>query len=391
MTFGSLFSGIGGFDLGFERAGMECKFVCEINKEANDLLREKFPNAKVYDDVRTITGTESVDVLCGGFPCQDLSVAGKREGLAGERSGLWHEFRRIIAESRPRYVVIENVPGLLSSNGGRDFAIVIRGLAQLGYGVCWRVLDSQYFGVPQRRRRVFIVGSLGNGRAAEILFEREGVFGNPPTRKGERERTAQVSGTLSANGGGTSRPAGNCNELDFCIPVASALVSKFRSDAETETLLPIAFNPHAGKGFALCDGTESPTLRTSKVPAIAFNWQAGAGQGISVQDDQSRTLIVNQTPAVCIKGAAIGRKPENGPQFGETLSDASYTLNCTEVHAVTQGFAVRRFTPKETERLQGFPDDWTAKYSDTARYRMTGNAVTVNVAEWLGKRIMEAA
>lgn len=156
----SLFSGIGGFDLGFERAGIKCDSVCEIDTSAQAVLRNHFPGAKLYDDVRKIGvkthGRRTVDLICGGFPCQDVSIAGRRAGLAGERSGLWFEFKRIIEELLPRFVVIENVPGLLSSNGGRDIQIIIDALTQIGYTVDIDIKDAQEFGVPQRRRRVFL-------------------------------------------------------------------------------------------------------------------------------------------------------------------------------------------------------------------------------------------
>lgn len=194
MKYGSLFSGIGGFDLGFERAGMECSWQCEIDPKATDVLEHHWKNVKRYTDVKSITkhNTEPVDLICGGFPCQDVSIAGKRKGLDGERSGLWFEFARIIDELEPGWIVIENVPGLLSSNKGRDFAIIIRWLEERGYGVCWRVLDSQYFGVAQRRRRVFIVGSFGNGNSAKVLFESEGMSRNTPARKEAGERIART-------------------------------------------------------------------------------------------------------------------------------------------------------------------------------------------------------
>ena len=196
----SLFSGIGGFDLGFQRAGIKCVAVCEIDKNAQSVLLRRFPEAKLFDDVRKV-GKEtherkSIDLICGGFPCQDVSIAGKRAGIAGERSGLWFEFARIIDELEPHWVVIENVPGLLSSNNGKDFAVIVQWLAKRGYGVAWRVLDAHYFGVPQRRRRVFIVASFGNGSAAEVLFESEsGTWDNPPSREAGKE----VAYSLRAN------------------------------------------------------------------------------------------------------------------------------------------------------------------------------------------------
>lgn len=192
LTFGSLFSGIGGFDAGFGRAGMRCLWQVEVADEPRRVLRRFWPEVNLYKDVRDVgaANLSAVDVICGGFPCQDLSVAGRRAGLDGERSGLWFEFHRIVAELAPRWVVIENVPGLLSSEGGRDFAVILRGLVECGYGVSWRVLDAQYDGVAQRRRRVFVVGSLGEGSSAQILFEREGVSWNPPARGETREGVA---------------------------------------------------------------------------------------------------------------------------------------------------------------------------------------------------------
>ena len=156
----SLFSGIGGFDLGFQRAGIECVAVCEIDKNAQSVLLRRFPEAKLFDDVRKV-GKEtherkSIDIVCGGFPCQDVSIAGKRAGIAGERSGLWFEFARVIDELEPQWVVIENVPGLLSSNKGKDIQVIIDYLTQIGYTCDIDIKDAQEFGVAQRRRRVFL-------------------------------------------------------------------------------------------------------------------------------------------------------------------------------------------------------------------------------------------
>ena len=210
LRYLSLFSGVGGFDLGFDRAGMTCAGQVEYDEKARAVLAKHWPDVKRINDVREAQGDEfgTVDLICGGFPCQDVSVAGRRAGLAGERSGLWYEFHRLIDRVRPRWVVIENVPGLLSSHSGRDFAVIIRGLVKCGYGVAWRVLDAQYFGVPQRRRRVFIVGSLGDGRAAEVLFEREGGAGNPaPGGEARPESTTYAirRAQTSSNGWGIQR------------------------------------------------------------------------------------------------------------------------------------------------------------------------------------------
>lgn len=198
MTYGSLFSGCGGFDLGLEAAGLQCSFQVEIEPKPRSVLERHWPGVPKFNDVRKVGAGRQrgkkcnlppVDVLVGGFPCQDLSVAGNRGGLKGARSGLFYELVRIARELRPRYLVWENVCGLLSSEDGRDLALVLRHLADSGFHGGFRVLDSQYFGVPQQRRRVFGVfalGHLGAGRCAEILALADGVRGDPPTRQEAR-------------------------------------------------------------------------------------------------------------------------------------------------------------------------------------------------------------
>jgi DNA-cytosine methyltransferase len=157
LTVGSTFTGIGGADLGFEWAGFDIKWQCEFDSWKQQVLRAHWPDVPLYDDITTMSEAPSVDVMIGGFPCQDLSVAGRRKGFSGERSVLAFEFLRVAESLQPRWIVLENVPGLLSSNNGRDFARLIDEVVGCGYGVAWRILDARYFGVPQRRRRVFIV------------------------------------------------------------------------------------------------------------------------------------------------------------------------------------------------------------------------------------------
>ena len=188
ITGVSLFAGVGGFDLAMQRNGVKVVATVEIDKKCNEVLAKHFPSAKQFTDVKEVTGKDLIDVgfdprngiITGGFPCQDLSVAGKRAGLAGERSGLFWEIRRLVEETQSEWFILENVPGLLSSNEGKDFGIVLREMANLGYSVGWRVLDAQYFGVPQRRRRVFIVGSrtAGPERTLKVLLESKGLRRN---------------------------------------------------------------------------------------------------------------------------------------------------------------------------------------------------------------------
>lgn len=176
MKVASFFSGIGGIDLGLERAGMEVAFQCEILPFGQSVLKKHWPDVTLAPDIRTVTGADipDVDVFAGGFPCQDLSLAnqGKRKGLEGARSGLFYKYAELIEEKRPRWVFIENVPGLLNSAQGGDFRVVLTTLDELGYGVAWRVLDAKFFGTPQRRRRTYIVASYRTIGAAEVLFER---------------------------------------------------------------------------------------------------------------------------------------------------------------------------------------------------------------------------
>ena len=198
---------------------MESVWQVEIDEKARETLsitfpEAIFPNIERFTDVRECKGLKSVDIVAGGFPCQDLSVAGRRAGLNGERSGLWFEFHRILADVKPRWVVVENVPGLLSSHKGRDFAVILRGLVELGYGVCWRVLDAQYFGLAQRRKRVFIVGSLGDYSCLQVLFESEGVSGDPPE---SRKAGTEVAHTLRSRTQKNSSMAGQGGEDDYNI------------------------------------------------------------------------------------------------------------------------------------------------------------------------------
>jgi DNA (cytosine-5)-methyltransferase 1 len=200
----SLFAGVGGFDLAMQRNGVEMVASVEIDKACNQVLAKHFPNAKQFTDITEVKGSDLIDagfkpsggIITGGFPCQDLSVAGKRAGLAGERSGLFWHAARIVEETQSEWFIIENVPGLLSSNGGKDFGIVLRTMADLGYSIGWRILDAQHFGVPQRRKRIFIVGRRAGGNSpAEVLFKSEGLRRNTTQSKQERQDITRTTTT----------------------------------------------------------------------------------------------------------------------------------------------------------------------------------------------------
>lgn len=194
-SVGSLFAGIGGFDLGFEQAGFNTAWQVEIDPTCRAVLARHFPHARRYDDVRSVGAHNltAVDVVTAGFPCQDVSAAGKRAGLAGARTGLFWEVCRIVEEIRPQWLVLENVVGLLNSNAGKDFGTVIQALAQRGYVGCWRVLDSQYFGVAQGRRRVFLVAGLGTQPPAGLLSDAAAVDTIPRTL-GTQQQSRQADG-----------------------------------------------------------------------------------------------------------------------------------------------------------------------------------------------------
>lgn len=210
MTAVSLFAGIGGFDLALERNGVKVVASVEIDKHAQGVLRKQFPNSQILGDIQEVSGEQLISagftpqhgVIVGGFPCQDLSVAGKRAGLAGARSGLFWEICRLLDETKARYFILENVPGLLTSSGGRDMGVVIGALAERGYSIAWRVLDAQYFGVPQRRRRIFIVGCLGDDwrTPAEILNLSEGSAGDTPPSRAKGQNSARTTAESSRTG-----------------------------------------------------------------------------------------------------------------------------------------------------------------------------------------------
>ena len=205
LTAVSLFAGVGGFDLALERNGVKVVASAEIDKHARSVLARHFPDAVQYDDVRKVTadGLRTAGfipergIITGGFPCQDLSVAGKRAGLVGARSGLFYEIARIADETKAKWLVLENVPGLLSSQRGADMGAVVGTLVELGYGVAWRVLDAQHFGVPQRRRRVFIVAerAADPARCAQVLFERTSVRGDTSQGRAQGQETTRGAGT----------------------------------------------------------------------------------------------------------------------------------------------------------------------------------------------------
>lgn len=318
MRYVSLFSGIEAASVAWESLGWEPVAFSEIDKFPCKLLKRRFPDVPNLGDISNIDWScihGSVDLVIGGSPCQSFSVAGLRKGLMDPRGNLMLEYLRAVDFIRPKWVIWENVPGVLSSGGGRDFAALRGGLEELGYGVAYRVLDAQFFGVAQRRRRVFVVGCAGRQwqRAAAVLFEPDSMSGNTKTSAGKREEIA-----------GRSREC-----PDYCV-----------GDD----------NGKSGIGIDI-----SPTLKS------------GGGKPY-------------------VMSPSFSKRP--GQQIATRKDGLSYAITTGEPPRVlTSG--LRRLTPLECERLQGFPDGWTqiGNTSDSARYKALGNSMAVPVINWIGKRI----
>jgi DNA (cytosine-5)-methyltransferase 1 len=353
ITFGSLFAGIGGFDLGFERAGMACRWQVENDPAAASVLARHYPNVPRYADIRDCSARNltAVNVICGGFPCQDLSIAGKRGGLAGQRSGLFYEMIRIIHELQPNVLVWENVPGLLSSRRGNDFAHVLMALDRIGYSGCWSTVDAQFFGVAQRRRRVFgcfARANIGTRRCTEILSFIARMPRHPET--GSKTR-ADVAARVTARVGhhGWASPGEDGTNTLIARPLTTGTGQRY--DFETDDLIVAATIQRGGNNGG-------------------FRTEPGAH-------------------LVAVPLLEVGKRTNgDGRRDGDGIGANGDPMLCSGLQRI-HGIA-RRLTPRECERLQGFPDDWTAGQSDSARYKQCGNAVAVPCAEWIGRGIVKA-
>lgn len=313
MRYVSVFSGVEAATLAWGQLGWEPVAFSEIDPFPSSVLAERFPNVPNLGDITKVDWSRigSVDLVVGGSPCQSFSVAGKREGLAGA-SGLMFEYIRCVRELRPRWFVWENVPGALSSEGGAAFGQLLAEMDDLGYGLAWRVLDAQFFGVAQRRRRVFLVGSLGDGgaeRACEVLFEREGLQWDPPSSREKRKALATRAEGGAGSAGGCLTPWDNQSKRIFS---------------------PYSCGPTLNSGTG-----EGMNIQPS-VMCAGFKYHQGAGAGsIGYESEQSPTLTADwHSPAVCIQGSMIGRSDSAGPQGSGLNRDVSFTLNTSDRHAV---------------------------------------------------------
>lgn len=439
MRYLSVCSGIEAATVAWHSLGWEPVGFSEIDKFPSAVLAHHYPDVPNFGDFTTIKDEDvgAIDLLVGGTPCQSFSIAGLRGGLADDRGNLALEFLRLAQRTRPRWLVWENVPGVLSSNGGRDFGAILGGMVECGYGFAYRVLDAQYFGLAQRRKRVFVVGYLGDWRrAAAVLFERDSLSWNPPPRSQAWKEIAGTLGSRTSAGGGLgtdfeldgglladtvrSHPRAESNSVGNIALTLNAKGGSGRSDAESETFVTHSLRAEGfdasedgtGRGVPLtvafsCKdhgadaGDIAPTLRAMEHSGshanaggqLAIAYRTTGNDGCYELGDLAGCLNTATDP-----NAQVVAFHEN--QRGELT--ANTTAGSLKVGggkpgqgypALKEGSAVRRLTPRECERLQGFPDDYTAipyrgkTAADGPRYRALGNSMAVPVMTWIGRQI----
>lgn len=547
LTLGSLFDGSGGFPLAGLLTGIVPVWSSEIEPFAIRVTEKRLPQVQHFGNISGLHGAKlpPVDIITFGSPCQDMSIAGKKTGLNGSRSSLFHEAIRIIQEMRcasngkyPRYIVWENVPGAFSSNGGEDFRCVLEAICSVkdssisiprpagkwtkageilaeSYSLAWRVLDAQYWGVPQRRKRIFLVADFDGRRAGKILFESEGLSGY----SAESLRAWQRTAGSAADGFGTAGLC-LCDQGGERIDILKERTATLRAEAHhppcvlenhpADSRLQISENGKVQTLTSRCGtgGGNVPLLMDTPKTLKIRCGKAGGGKGSLIQENKSATLSCNNDQTVfqpkaygissfssnamlsgnphsgiyeadtartldtsdqspsknqggiavlesyALQGSMIGRSDQNGPQGGGVNKEVAFTLNATDHHAVyaastgnfssafrettptllardhkdpsivSSGYAVRRLTPQECARLQGFPDQWCSDlasenpteeeidrwaaifeeyrkvakpdsrsksrkmvqkwlqdpYRDAAEYRLWGNGICLNVA-----------
>lgn len=319
-----------------------CIGFSEVNKYAIQVYETHFKGHKNYGDATRIIPEElhDFDFLCGGFPCQAFSIAGKRGGFKDTRGTLFFEIARILSVKRPKLLLLENVKGLLSHDRGRTFGTILSALSELGYICQWQVLNSKDFGVPQNRERVFIVGHLGEGSFRKVFPISQDsssakikivgtTIGEDCTRHGERDVVFGKDGLM-----------GCLKSTDYKQPPQLLELT----DGESQ-------------GYRVYDADGIATTQASQAGGV------GAKTGLY---------------AIPVLTPDREHKRQNGRRMKED-GDPSFTLTAQDKHGIFNGRRVRRLTPTECERLQGFPDGWTASLSDSQRYKCLGNAVTTNV------------
>ena len=356
MKHFDLFSGYGGFTIACEKLGVDTIGFSEVDKHAIGVLKYHYPNIQNYGDITAIKWEQipDFDLLTGGSPCQDFSIAGKRKGLGGARSSLAWEFIRGLRCKKPRYFLWENVKGVMSSRGGWDFANLISAFSESGYALWWQVLNAKDFGVPQNRERIFVFG-VRNGNPKEILFERENTkkieivgttIGDNCTRIGERDAVFSRGGVM-----------GSLKATDYKQPPQLLELTRNKS-----------------QGYRVYDTEGISTTIASQAGGL------GAKTGLYAVLTPDRI-----------------NKRQNGRRM-KTDGEPSFTFNTQDRQGIYDGVSVRRLMPIECERLMGLGDNWTkyginekGKYelSDGARYKLCGNGVVVNVVEEIIKKLVK--
>ena len=446
MNYLSVCSGIEAATVAWHPLGWQAVAYSEIERFPSEVLAHHYPTTPNLGDMTNFKEWNlgaNVDLLVGGTPCQSFSVAGLRKGLDDPRGNLMLTYLAIADRFKPKWIVWENVPGVLSSNRGKDFGVFLGALGELGYGFAYRVLDAQYFGVAQRRKRVFVVGYLGDWRpAAAVLFERHSLQGHPAPSREKRESVASYTpssiggysegvGTLRAHGGdisstldttfGTKQGLENQHVNSGCPmfvpatydmkqhhnPQTSSTVQLTTKNCsfvrgDTPLVQPIPLNSmncfrspdaDASTGCGIGEAGEAMfTITKANSHAVAqpisFSGQMSNPQ---TDVDMTQTLQAKNPMAV-----AVGTDLYNGAITGDVAVPMTNRADGTGTGpTVMQAMAVRRLTPVECERLQGFPDSYTDIKSkdkptpDGPRYKALGNSMAVPVMAWIGQRIRQ--
>jgi len=402
MRYGSVCSGIEAATMAWHGLGWEPAFFSEIEQFPREVLAHHYPEVPCHGDFTTIGEDDygSVGLLVGGTPCQSFSIAGLRGGMDDERGNLALEFIRLAQRKRPQWVVWENVPGVLSSNGGRDFGSFLGALAEIGYGFAYRICDAQYWGVAQRRRRVFVVGYLGDWRrAAAVLFECESLSGNPAPSREEGEKVAPAVTT----GPPFSRTGNERVECEAIVPmtfagnkqsdVAATLETTCHEYSRADGFNTVAFAPVTANCLSASPSSNSsPNVASGQGDVVAFS----AYNQMAEAEDVSQTVAArsDMDAASCVAFPSNA----NADAMGALGYDVSPSMLTSAAFSAYKQMAVRRLTPTECERLQGFPDGFTQipyrnkpadKCPDGPRYKALGNSMAVPVMRWIGERIQQ--
>jgi len=406
MKYGSVCSGIEAATQAWHHMGWKPSFFSEIDAFPCSVLQHHYPKVPLHGDFTTIQDGdyEPINLLVGGTPCQSFSVAGLRKGLDDPRGNLMLGFGALAKRLRPEWLVWENVPGVLSANGGRDFGTFLRMLAELGYGFAYRVLDAQFFGVAQRRKRVFVVGYLGDWRpAAAVLFERDSLSGSPaPSREAGKSFTYDVAPSLTASGRGVER-AGETRGQD---PVVAC---HDQAKDVAETLQTTCSDYTRADDFDMVvHGTQDPCTGSQ---AFALGRNNGAENAVFVSlrgREGGATAELGGPIAGTLRASSGGGDKPHVMCFAQNTRDEvrempyagalSANPGMKQTSYARIGMAVRRLTPIECERLQGFPDNFTKipyrgktvdKCPDGPRYKALGNSMAVPCMKWIGERIQQ--